>query len=202
MRFTPLIPPSSIFASMYFAGQRFGRQKAQQYSAPVNKSTGVRCDQTGELIGFYSSKGYPEKLRRIKFYDEEQNRTFVFLTNNLHLSPEGIASLYKHRWKIELFFKWIKQHLKIKSFGGTTENAVKTQVYIAVITYTCQPRSKSHDRRWQYSAHAAISAFGSRFLHRAFRPSPRAGHRCPDIWQAQRDFRSNSFPGRPYTLMM
>lgn len=105
-------------------------------SAPVNKSTGVRCDQTGELIGFYSAKGYPEKLRRIKFYDEEQNRTFVFLTNNLHLSPEEIASLYKHRWKIELFFKWIKQHLKIKSFWGTTENAVKTQVYIAVITYT------------------------------------------------------------------
>jgi len=108
----------------------------RQYSAPANKSTGVRCDQTGELIGFYSSKGYPEKLRRIKFYDEEQNRTFVFLTNNLHLSPEEIASLYKHRWKIELFFKWIKQHLKIKSFWGTTENAVKTQVYIAVITYT------------------------------------------------------------------
>jgi transposase len=102
----------------------------------VNKSTGVRCDQTGELIGFYSLKGYPEKLRRIKFYDQEQKRTFVFLTNNLHLSPEEIASLYKHRWKIELFFKWIKQHLKIKSFWGTTENAVKTQVYIAVITYT------------------------------------------------------------------
>lgn len=108
----------------------------RQYSAPVNKSTGVQCDQTGELIGFYSLKGYPEKLRRIKFYDEEQDRTFVFLTNNLHLSPEEIASLYKHRWKIELFFKWIKQHLKIKSFWGTTENAVKTQVYIAVITYT------------------------------------------------------------------
>jgi len=108
----------------------------RQYSAPVNKSTGVQCDQTGELIGFYSLKGYPEKLRRIKFYDDEQDRTFVFLTNNLDLSPEEIANLYKHRWKIELFFKWIKQHLKIKSFWGTTENAVKTQVYIAVITYT------------------------------------------------------------------
>lgn len=108
----------------------------RQYSAAIDKSTGIQCDQTGELKGFYSVKGYPEKIRRIKFYDEEQNRTFVFLTNNLHLNPEEIATLYKHRWKIELFFKWVKQHLKIKSFWGITENAVKTQVYIAVITYT------------------------------------------------------------------
>lgn len=108
----------------------------RQYSAAVNKTNGVRCDQTGELKGFYSAKGYPGKIRRIKFYDEEQNRTFVFLTNNFHLRAEEIANLYKHRWKIELFFKWIKQHLKIKSFWGTTENAVKTQIYIAVITYT------------------------------------------------------------------
>ena len=87
----------------------------RQYSSAVDKSTGVQCDQTGELTVYYSSKGYPEKIRRIKFYDEEQNRTFVFLTNNFHLSPQEIACLYKHRWKIELFFKWIKQHLKIKS---------------------------------------------------------------------------------------
>lgn len=111
-------------------------QFKRQYSAPVDKSTGVQCDQTGELKGFYSAKGYPGKIRRIKFRDEEQNRTFVFLTNNLDLAPEEVAYLYKHRWKVELFFKWIKQHLKIKSFWGTTENAVKTQVYIAVITYT------------------------------------------------------------------
>lgn len=108
----------------------------RQYSAVVDRSTGIKCDQTGELKGFYSSKGYPGKIRRIKFYDEEQNRTFVFLTNNLDINPEEVANLYKHRWKIELFFKWIKQHLKIKTFWGTTENAVKTQVYIAVITYT------------------------------------------------------------------
>lgn len=106
------------------------------YSAFVDKKTGVRCDQTGYLKGFYSLQGYPEKVRRIKFYDEEQNRVFVFLTNNMHLKPEEIAALYKHRWKVELFFKWIKQHLKIKAFWGRTENAVKTQVYIAVITYT------------------------------------------------------------------
>ena len=111
-------------------------QFKRQYSEVVNKKTGVRCDQIGELKGFYSSKGYPGKIRRIKFHDAEQNRNFVFLTNNLHLSAEEIAALYKHRWKIELFFKWIKQHLKIKSFWGTTENAVKIQVYTAVITYT------------------------------------------------------------------
>jgi IS4 transposase len=96
----------------------------------------VKCDQTGVLKGFYSSREYPQKIRRIKFYDEDQNRIFIFLTNNFKLQPEEIAALYKNRWKIELFFKWIKQHLKIKSFWGTSENAVKTQVYIAVITYT------------------------------------------------------------------
>jgi transposase len=111
-------------------------QFKRQYSAIVNKRTGVQCDQTGELKGFYSNKDYPGKIRRIKFHDADQNRKFVFLTNNLHLAPEEIAALYKQRWKVELFFKWIKQHLKIKSFWGTTENAVKTQVYIAVITYT------------------------------------------------------------------
>lgn len=106
------------------------------YSAAVDKATGIRCDQTGTLKGYYSLRGYPEKIRRIKFYDKEQNRTFVFLTNNVNLKATEIAALYKHRWKIELFFKWIKQHLKITAFWGTTENAVKTQIYIAVITYT------------------------------------------------------------------
>ncbi len=108
----------------------------RMYSAVFDKTKGVRCDQIGHLKGFYSLQGYPEKIRRIKFYDEEQNRTFVFLTNNMRLNPEEIAAIYKHRWKIELFFKWIKQHLKITAFWGRTENAVKTQVYIAVITYT------------------------------------------------------------------
>jgi len=106
------------------------------YSAPVDKSTGIRCDQIGQLIWFYSLKGYPEKIRRIRFYDVEQKRTLIFLTNNMTLQSDQIASLYKNRWKIELFFKWIKQHLRITSFWGRTENAVRTQVYIAVITYT------------------------------------------------------------------
>jgi len=104
-------------------------------SAVINKATGVRCDQTGHLKVFYSLHGYPEKIRRIKFRDKEQNRTFVFLTNNMILKSEEIAALYKHRWKIELFFRWIKQHLKISAFWGRTENAVKIQVYTAVITY-------------------------------------------------------------------
>jgi len=106
------------------------------YSSSIDKTTGIRCDQIGVLKVFYSAKGYPEKIRRIKFYDEEYKRTFVFLTNNMDLKPDEIAAIYKHRWKVELFFKWIKQHLKITSFWGRTENAVKTQVYIAIITYT------------------------------------------------------------------
>lgn len=106
------------------------------YSAPADKFKGVICDQTIMLQGFYSLKAYPEKLRRIKFYDEEQQRIFVFITNNFTLPALDIAMLYKYRWKVELFFKWIKQHLKIKSFWGTSINAVKTQVYIAIITYT------------------------------------------------------------------
>ena len=135
----------------------------RQYSATVDKSTGVQCDQTGELKGFYSAKGYPEKLRRIKFHDGEQNRTFIFLTNNLHLTPEEIAALYRHRWKVELFFKWIKQHLKIKSFWGTTENAVKTQVYIAVITYTLVVIIRQQ-LKTEYTTYEVLQILGSSLL--------------------------------------
>jgi len=106
------------------------------YSNKVDKAKGVICDQTITLDGFYSKQDYPEKLRRIKFYDVEMKRSFVFLTNNEELPAAEIALLYKYRWKVELFFKWIKQHLKIKSFWGTSPNAVKTQVYIDLITYT------------------------------------------------------------------
>ena len=105
------------------------------YSHPIDKVAGLICDQTILLTGFYPSKDYPEKLRRIKFHDSETNKTFVFLTNNFSLPALTIAALYKSRWKVELFFKWIKQHLRIKSFFGTTENAVKTQVWIAVSVY-------------------------------------------------------------------
>lgn len=105
------------------------------YSHPVDKATGLICDQTIALSGFYTSKDYPEKLRRIKFYDKEHNRTLVFLTNNFTLPALTICQLYKYRWKVELFFKWIKQHLRIKAFYGTTENAVKTQIWIAISVY-------------------------------------------------------------------
>ena len=105
------------------------------YSAKADKTTGVLCDQTIQLINHYPLKEYPEKLRRIKYYDTETNKKFVFLTNNFDLTALQIALLYKYRWKIELFFKWIKQHLKVKSFWGHSENAVKLQVYVAIITF-------------------------------------------------------------------
>lgn len=105
------------------------------YSQPIDKSTGVKCDQIVALTGFYSKKAYPEKLRRIKFYDSESNRHLVFLTNQFALPPEMIANLYRSRWQVELFFKWIKQNLRIKAFYGTSENAVKTQIWIAISIY-------------------------------------------------------------------
>jgi len=105
------------------------------YSHPVDKATGLICDQTIVLAGFYASKDFPEKLRRIKFYDKEHNRTLAFMTNNFTFPAFTICQLFKHRWKVELFFKWIKQHLRIKAFYGTTENAVKTQIWIAISVY-------------------------------------------------------------------
>lgn len=105
-------------------------------SVKPEKSKGVMCDQTVRLKGKKSNKAYPKYIRRIKYYDVEQQRYFVFITNNFDQAATDIALLYKYRWKVELFFKWIKQHLKIKSFWGTSFNAVKTQVYIAVATYT------------------------------------------------------------------
>ncbi len=105
------------------------------YSHTVDKTKGVICDQTIRLNGYYPAKDYPQKMRRVKFYDEETRKHLIFLSNNFHLTANQIAQLYKHRWFIELFFKWIKQHLKIKSFWGHSENAVKTQVWIAVSVY-------------------------------------------------------------------
>jgi hypothetical protein len=107
----------------------------RRYSHEVDKSTGVQCDQTIVLKSFYSLQGYPEPLRRIRYYDENLGKRLVFLTNNFDLPATTIAALYKSRWQIELFFKWIKQHLRIKSFYGTSQNAVKSQIWIAVSTY-------------------------------------------------------------------
>ena len=104
-------------------------------SRKVNKTAGVRCDQDIELKVFYSKQHYPTRLRRIRYYDAEYKRTLVFLTNNFKLKAETVAQLYKYRWEIELFFKWIKQHLKIQSFWGFSENAVKIQVWVAISVY-------------------------------------------------------------------
>jgi len=114
------------------------------YSRPVDKSTGVQCDQIIILEGFYARKDYPEKLRRVRYFDVTQNKRLVFLTNNFTLPALTIAQLFQCRWQIELFFKWIKQHLRIKTFYGTTENAVKTQIWIAITVYVLVAIVKKH----------------------------------------------------------
>ena len=105
------------------------------YSRPADKSTGLCCDQTIVLAAPMASKNYPQHLRRIKFYDAEHDRHLIFLSNNFELPALTIAQLYRCRWQVELFFKWIKQHLRIKQFYGTTDNAVKTQIWIAISVY-------------------------------------------------------------------
>ena len=110
-------------------------QYRRVYSHPIDKTTGLRCDQTIVLTGVRSCKDYPVQLRRIKFYDAEHNKLLVFLTNNFDLPALTVTQLYRCRWQVELFFKWIKQHLRIKAFFGTSENAVKTQVWIAIAVY-------------------------------------------------------------------
>lgn len=107
----------------------------RRYSRPVDKETGLQNDQTVTLSGFYSKKDYPDALRRVVYHDAETDKLLVFLTNNFTLPALTIAQLYRARWQIELFFKWIKQHLRIKAFYGTSENAVKTQIWIAVCVY-------------------------------------------------------------------
>jgi len=123
-------------ASAFFvtrAKTNFSRKRL--YSKSVDKSAGVQCDQIVVLKGYYANKDYPEKLRRIRYFDSKNNKMLVFLTNNFVLPAITIADLYRCRWQVELFFKWIKQHLRIKAFYGTTENAVKTQVWIAISVY-------------------------------------------------------------------
>lgn len=130
---------------------------------PVNEKLGVISDQIGVLKGFYTSKDYPRELRKVAFYDKEMNRTFIYLTNNFELSAEQIAMLYKNRWQIELFFKWIKQHLKIKSFWGTSENAVKIQIYSAIIAY-CLVAIVGHDMQINRSTYEILQILGISLL--------------------------------------
>jgi hypothetical protein len=135
----------------------------RMYSNKVDKTTGVQCDQVGKLSGFYVSKQYPDKLRRVKFYDEETKRIFVFLTNNFELSAVHIALLYKNRWQVELFFKWIKQHLKIKCFWGTSENAVRIQIYTAIISY-CLVSIVGYDLKIDRSTYEILQVLGISLL--------------------------------------
>jgi hypothetical protein len=123
-------------AGSFFITRAKSNLKARRrYSRPVDRSTGLVCDQTVFLTGFYSRQGFNRPLRRIKFNDPQTGKRLVFLTNNFALDALAIAKLYKSRWQVELFFKWIKQHLRIKAFFGTSENAVKSQIWIAVSVY-------------------------------------------------------------------
>jgi len=124
-----------LYGAFFVVRAKSNLQFRRLYSRPVDKSTGLKCDQTIVLTGLNSQEDYPEKLRRIRYFDEETDTNFVFLTNNLSLPPFTITQLYKCRWQIELFFKWIKQHLRIKSFYGNSANAVKTQIWIAICVY-------------------------------------------------------------------
>jgi len=121
--------------SFFVIRSKSNLQFRRLYSHTIDKSTGVLSDQTVVLTTFYAAKSYPEKLRRVRYFDRENNKRLCFLTNNFLLPALTIAQLYKCRWQVELFFKWIKQHLRIKAFYGTSENAVKTQVWIAVSVY-------------------------------------------------------------------
>lgn len=123
-------------ASAFFVIRAKSNLKCRRvYSHHVDRSTGLICDQSVLLTGYYQSKDYPEKLRRVKYYDAENDKTLVFLTNNFSLPAMTIAELYRCRWQVELFFKWIKQNLRIKTFYGTSENAVKAQIWIAISIY-------------------------------------------------------------------
>lgn len=121
--------------SFFVTRARSNAKFRRLYSQPVDRNTGLICDQHVELTIPYSQNRYPERLRRIRFKDAGNDKTFIFLTNHFDLPALSVCALYKCRWQVELFFKWIKQHLRIKGFFGTSENAVKTQVWIAVATY-------------------------------------------------------------------
>lgn len=132
-------------ASAFFvtrARKRFDCQRL--YSAPVDRTSGIMCDQIVTLSNPVPSAGYPDKLRRIRYFDPQQERRLIFLTNNFTLPPLTVAQLYRSRWQVELFFKWIKQHLRIKKFYGTSANALKTQIWIAISIYVLVAIVKKH----------------------------------------------------------
>lgn len=134
------------FRSFFVIRSKINTKFRRLYSREVDKSIGLKCDQTIVLTGRNSEIDNPDKLRRIKYYDAEIDKRFSFLTNNFIVSPFIIAELYKCRWQVELFFKWIKQHLRIKSFYGTSKNAVKTQIWVAISVYVLVAIVKKHLR--------------------------------------------------------
>ena len=123
------------FCAFFVTRAKTNLQFRRLYSHPIDKSLGLRCDQTIVLTGFYSSKDYPDQLRRTRYYDSETDKLLTFLSNNFIIPALTIAQLYKCRWQVELFFRWIKQHLRIKAFYGTSKNAVKTQIWTAISVY-------------------------------------------------------------------
>lgn len=153
----------TLLSAFFVVRAKSNLKFARMYSNQVDKKKGVQCDQIGRLTGFYVSKEYPDKIRRIKFYDEETRRTFVFLTNNMELSALEIALLYKYRWQVELFFKWLKQHLKIKAFWGTSENAVRIQIYSAIIAY-CLVAIVGHELKINRSTYEILQVLGISLL--------------------------------------
>jgi IS4 transposase len=161
---------SAFFITRAKSNFRFKRL----YSRPVDKSTGLRSDQTVVLKGFYARKDYPEKLRRIRYYDAENDRYLVFLTNNFTLPALTIAQLFQCRWQIEVFFKWIKQHLRIKSFFGVSENAVKTQIWIAISVYVLvaiiKKQLKSDRNLYTILQILSVSLFEKMPIFQAFAP--------------------------------
>ena len=153
----------TLLSAYFVVRAKSNLQFKRIYSQKIDKTTGVQSDQIGKLTGFYVSKDYPGKLRKVKYYDREMNRTFVFLTNNMMLTAQNIALLYKNRWQVELFFKWIKQHLKIKTFWGNSENAVRIQIYSAIITY-CLVAIVGNDLKIDRSTYEILQVLGISLL--------------------------------------
>ena len=125
----------NVAGAFFVIRTKSNTQYRRRYSHAIEESSGVKCDQTIVLTGINTASNYPQPLRRVKYYDEQTGKTFNFLTNNFAIPAQTVADLYRNRWQVELFFKWIKQHLRIKSFFGTSENAVKSQIWIAISVY-------------------------------------------------------------------
>jgi hypothetical protein len=182
-RFHTIQTASAFFITRTKSNFRFKRL----YSHPVDKTKGLRSDQTIVLKGFYAKKDYPEKLRRIRLYDSADKKYLIFLTNNFSLPSITITKLFRCRWQIELFFKWIKQHLRIKSFYGTSDNAVKTQIWIAISIYVLvaivKKQLKSDLNLYTILQILSVSLFEKIPIFQALTPHYIENHNEPDCIQ-------------------